>query len=114
LDLLPLNAATTNAVFVTDVEPVGRALTSSLDSWPRVGWKYEGEPQVGSRVFITENPSAGWGPPPWQITEFSNEISGDLGVATFTTDSGLRIQAFGAAVAVVVLLGLIVIGRRRS
>ena len=114
LDLLPLNAATTNAVFVTDVEPVGRALTSSLDSWPRVGWKYEGEPQVGSRVFITENPSAGWGPPPWQITEFSNEISGDLGVATYTTDSGLRIQAFGAAVAVVVLLGLIVIGRRRS
>ena len=114
LDLLPLNAATTNAVFVTDVEPVGRALTSALDSWPRVGWTYEGEPHVDSRVFVTENPSGRWGPPPWQITEFSNEVAGDLGVATYSPDTGLRIQAIGVAVAVIGLVGLIAIGRRRS
>jgi GT2 family glycosyltransferase len=114
LDLLPLNAATSNAVFVVDVEPVGRALTSSLDSWARVGWQYEGEPEVGSRVFVTENPSGGWGPPPWQITEFSNEVAGDLGVATYTPDSGLRIQAIGVVLAIIVLIGLVAVGRKRS
>jgi GT2 family glycosyltransferase len=114
LDLLPLNAATTNAVFVTDVEPVGRALTSTLDSWTREGWAYEGEPRTGSRVFITENPSSGWGPPPWRITEFSNEVAGDLGVATYAADRELRYQAIGVLVAVLALAGLVAIGRRRS
>jgi hypothetical protein len=114
LDLLPLNAATTNAVFVIDVEPIGRALTSSLDSWPRVGWRYGGESRVGSRVFITENPSGGWGPAPWQITEFSNEVAGDLGVATYSQDAGLRFQAIGVVMAVIALFALAAIGRRRS
>jgi len=114
LDLLPLNAATTNAVFVTDVEPVGRALTSALDSWPRLGWTYEGSPQADARVFITENPSSAWGPPPWRVTEFSNEVAGDLGVATYSPDAGLRYQAIAVVVAFVALLGLVLIGRRRS
>ena len=114
LDLLPLNAATSNAVFVIDVEPVGRALTSSLDSWPRVGWEYEGEAREGGRVFVTENPSSGWGPPPWQITEFSNEVAGDLGVVTYTPDTGLRTVSIAVAVAVMALVGLAVIGRKRS
>ena len=114
LDLLPLNAATTNAVFVSDVEPVGRALTSTLDSWTRDGWTYQGEPRTGARVFITENPSPGWGPPPWRITEFSNEVGGDLGVATFAADPELRYQSIGVLVAVLALAGLVAIGRRRS
>ena len=42
LDLLPLSSGTGNAIFVSDVNPVGRALTSGSDSWPRVGWTYEG------------------------------------------------------------------------
>jgi hypothetical protein len=114
LDLLPLNAATTNAVFVTDVEPVGRALTSTRDSWPRLGWTYEGSPQEGARVFVTENPSSAWGPPPWRVTEFSNEVAGDLGVATYSPDTGLKYQAIAVVVAVAALLGLVLIGRRRS
>jgi GT2 family glycosyltransferase len=114
LDLLPLNAATTNAVFVTDVAPVGRALTSSFDSWARVGWTYEGEPDEGARVFITENPSLRWGPPPWVVTEFSNEVAGDLGVATYSADTGLRNQAIAVVIGVVMLIALAVIGRRRA
>ena len=114
LDLLPLNAATSNAVFVVEVEPVGRALTSSLDSWPRVGWEYEGKPDAESRVFVTENPSARWGPPPWRMTEFSNEVAGDLGVATYTPDTGLRLQVIAAAVAILGLFALIAVGRKRS
>jgi len=114
LDLLPLNAGTTNAVFVSDVEPVGRALTSSGDSWARVGWMYAGEPRDGARVFITENPSRNWGPPPWQITEFSNEVAGDVGVATYSPDSALRFQAIGVALAFLALVALVGVGRRRS
>jgi hypothetical protein len=114
LDLLPLNAATSNAVFVIDVEPIGRALTSTLDSWPRIGWQYQGEPQPESRVFVTENPSPGWGPAPWQITEFSNEVAGDLGVVTYTADTGFRVQAIGVGLMVIMLIGLVVVGRRRS
>ncbi len=114
LDLLPLNAATTNAVFVTDVEPVGRALTSAADSWARAGWTYEGEPAPGGRVFITENPSSSWGPPPWRMTEFSNEVAADLGVVTYSPRADLRYQAIGVAVALVALFGVAIVGKRRS
>jgi hypothetical protein len=65
-------------------------------------------------VFITENPSSAWGPPPWQITEFSNEVAGDLGVATYSPDPGLRYQAIAVVAAVAALLGLVLIGRRQS
>ena len=114
LDLLPLNAATTNAVFVIDVEPIGRALTSRLDSWERTGWSFSGTPEVGSRVFITENPSPRWGPAPWQATQFLNEVAGDLGVTTYSSDTGLRMQVGGVLIAIVALVALAVVGRKRS
>jgi len=114
LDLLPLNAATTNAVFVSDVRPVGRALTSGGDSWPRIGWTYEGEAAPGRRTFVAENPNIGWGPPPRFTTEFSNEISAEEGVATFEPDASRRTQAAVVAVAIVVLLAGVVFGRRRT
>jgi GT2 family glycosyltransferase len=114
LDLLPLNAATTNAVFVIDVDPIGRALTSSVDSWPRTGWTYEGQPRSGSRVFITENPSGRWGPAPWRITEFSNEISGELGVATYAPDGGLRLEVLAVVAGIIALFTLVIVGRKRS
>ncbi|GMQ97829.1 MAG: hypothetical protein BMS9Abin17_0332 [Acidimicrobiia bacterium] len=114
LDLLPLNAATTNAVFVSDVRPVGRALTSGGDSWPRIGWTYEGEAAPGRRAFVAENPNERWGPPPRFTTEFSNEISAEQGLATFDSDDSRRTQATLVAAAIVVLLAGVVVGRRRT
>ncbi len=113
LDLLPLSAGTTNAVFVSDVRPVGRALTSSADSWPRIGWTYEGEPSPNKRVFIAENPEAAWGPAPRFTTEFSNEVAADQGIATYAPDLSRRRQAMSAGLAIVLLTGLALVGRKR-
>ncbi len=114
LDLLPLSAGATNTVFVNDVRPVGRALTSAADSWARVGWKYEGEPAPNKRVFIAENPDEAWGPGPRFTTEFSNEVSANLGIATYDADASRRRQAVAVALGVVVLLGMAIVGRRRA
>ncbi|MCL1594243.1 MAG: hypothetical protein M3132_07835 [Actinomycetia bacterium] len=114
LDLLPLNAATTNAVFVSDVRPVGRALTSGGDSWTRIGWTYQGEPAPGRRVFLAENPDASWGPGPRITTEFANEMAADLGTATYQVDGDRRAQAIAVAAAIVILVGLVLVGRRRA
>jgi hypothetical protein len=101
-------------VFVSDVEPVGRALTSFADSWPRVGWKYEGEAAPGGRVFVADNASRGWGPPPWRITEFSNELGADIGAATYAADTTKRLLAVGVLVVAIALVGLVFVGKRRS
>ncbi len=114
LDLLPLNAGTTNAVFVSDVRPVGRALTSSSDSWVRDGWTYRGEPSRGKRVFIAENPDDAWGPAPRITTEFSNEVAAGDGVATYAPNLSRRLQAIAAGVALILLVGLAVLGRSRT
>lgn len=114
LDLLPLSVGTTNTVFVNDVQPIGRALTSAADSWARVGWQYEGEPAPNKRVFIAENPDDAWGPGPRFTTEFSNEVSANLGIATYEADRSGRMQAIAVAAGVVVLLGLAIVGRRRA
>jgi GT2 family glycosyltransferase len=114
LDLLPLSAGVANAVFVTDIDPVGRALTSTAASWARNGWTYEGEPEPGKRVFVAENPSSGFGPPPWQPTASANEVSAELGVVTYTADGAKRLQGIVVALAVVVLVGLGFWGRRRT
>ncbi len=114
LDLLPLSVGTTNAVFVNDVRPVGRALTSAADSWARVGWHYEGTPAPNKRVFVAENPDEAWGPGPRYTTEFSNEVSANLGFTTYDADPNRRRQAIAAGVAVVLLAGVAVVGKRRS
>ncbi|MCL1598962.1 MAG: hypothetical protein M3094_07245, partial [Actinomycetia bacterium] len=114
LDLLPLSVSTTNTVFVNDVRPVGRALTSAADSWARVGWQYEGTPAPNKRVFVAENPDEAWGPGPRFTTEFSNEVSANLGVTTYDADTSRRRQAIAVAVTVVVLLSLAIVGRRRA
>ncbi|MGI9584531.1 MAG: glycosyltransferase family 2 protein [Acidimicrobiia bacterium] len=113
LDLLPLSAGITNAVFVSDIDPVGRALTSTAASWAREGWTYQGEPEEGKRVFVADNPDPGFGPPPLRKTAFANEVAADLGVVTYKADAFKRIQAI--VVALVVILGVagIAIGRRR-
>jgi GT2 family glycosyltransferase len=112
LDLLPLSAGIKNAVFVTDIDPVGRALTSTAASWAREGWTYVGEPESGKRVFVAENPDPGFGPAPLRKTAFADEVSADLGVVTYTADGSTRIQAFAVATAVVLLIAGIAIGRR--
>ncbi|MDK1019018.1 MAG: hypothetical protein QGD89_06425 [Actinomycetota bacterium] len=114
LDLLPLTAAPENTVFVTDIQPVGRALTSAADAWPRIGWSYIGEPAPGRRAFIAENPDDGWGPPPRLTTESMNEISAETGVATYTPDPSSRTQAVFVLVAIMVLTGAAGWGRRRQ
>jgi hypothetical protein len=111
LDLLPLSAGVANAVFVTDVEPVGRALTLDA-SWPRAGWTYEGEAAPGSSVFVAENPDPRFGPSPWRSTGFANEVSAAEGRVTFAADGGQRAQAAAAAFAVIVLVALAIWGRR--
>ncbi len=111
LDLLPLSAGVANAVFVSDVEPVGRALTLDA-SWARSGWAYVGEPEPGSSVFVAENPDPRFGPEPWRSVGFANEVSAVGGEVTFAADGAQRAQAIAAGLAIVVLVGLAVWGRR--
>ena len=113
LDLLPLSSSTGNAAFVSDIEPVGRSLTSASDSWPRVGWTYEGEAAAGKSVFVAENADEGWGPEPWATVGGMNEVSASEGTVTYTQDGTLRMQALAALLGVMVLLGIVVVGRRR-
>jgi GT2 family glycosyltransferase len=112
LDLLPLTAAVDNTVFITDIHPVSRALTTSGNSWPRNGWKYQGDPEVGRRVFVAENPDDGWGPGPRVTTDSLNEISAETGSATFTPVSSARTQALVVLGALVLLTGVAVWGRK--
>lgn len=114
LDLIPLTASVGNAVFVTDIQTVGRALTTTANSWARDGWTYEGNPEQGRRVFVAENPNDGWGPPPRRTIESMNEISSETGVATFAQDQSRRVQAMGVLVGIVLLTGTAIVGRRRS
>jgi hypothetical protein len=112
LDLLPLTATVDNTVFITDIHPVSRALTTSGNSWPRNGWTYESDPEPGRRVFVAENPDDGWGPGPRVTTDSLNEISAETGSAAFTPLSGERTQAFAVLGAVVLLMGVAVWGRK--
>jgi GT2 family glycosyltransferase len=114
LDLLPLTAAVDNAVWVTDIHPVSRALTTSGNAWPRSGWTYEGEPEPGVRVFVAENPDEGWGPGPRVTTESMNEISAETGTASYTPDANRRTQAVFVLVAIVLLIGIATWGRKRQ
>ena len=114
LDLLPLTAAISNAVFVTDISSVSRALTNTGTKWPRNGWNYSGEPEPSSRLFLAENADEGWGPGPRVTTEQRNELSAELGVAIYTPDVGARTQGVFVLMAVVILIGFVVWGRRRS
>ena len=113
LDLLPLSAGVENAVFVTDIDPVGRALTTTAMSWPRDGWVYRGEAEPAGKVFVAENADPNFGPPPWLATASANEVSAGRGVVTYTSDGAKRSQALAVVVAVVLLLGIAVWGRRR-
>jgi hypothetical protein len=113
LDLLPLTAAVDNTVFITDIHPVSRALTTSGNAWPRNGWTYEGKPELGRRVFIAENPDDGWGPGPRVTTEAMNEISAETGTATYASDPNRKMQATAVLVAIVLLIGIAAWGRRK-
>jgi GT2 family glycosyltransferase len=113
LDLLPLTAAVDNTVFITDIHPVSRALTTSGNAWLRNGWTYEGEPELGRRVFIAENPDDGWGPAPRVTTEAMNEISAETGTATYASDPNRNMQAVAVLGAIVILIGIAVWGRRK-
>ncbi|MDJ0791042.1 MAG: hypothetical protein QNJ71_04010 [Acidimicrobiia bacterium] len=114
LDLLPLSAGVGNAVFVTDIEPVGRTLTSTAASWPREGWTYRGEPEPGKRAFVAENPSPNFGPGPWLATAAANEVSAEAGEVTYQADGSKRLQAVGVLAAVLALIGIILVGRRET
>lgn len=113
LDLLPLTAAVENTVWVTDIHPVSRALTTAGSTWPRGGWTYQGEQEPGRRVFVAENPDEGWGPGPRLTTESMNEVAAGDGVVTYTPDQGRRTQAVFVLLAVVLLTGLAMLGRSR-
>ena len=97
---------------MTDIDPVGRALPSTAASWARDGWSYVGEPEEGKSVFVAENPDPGFGPEPWRETASANEVPADLGEVTYAADTARRTQAVAVAVAAVVLLGLVIWGRR--
>lgn len=114
LDLLQLTASVENAVWVTDIHPVSRALTTGGNAWPREGWTYQGDPESGRRVFVAENPAEGWGPGPRLTTESLNEIAADDGVAVYTPNQRARTQAVFVLVAVVLLIGLAMLGRSRT
>jgi hypothetical protein len=112
LDLLPLSSGTGNAIFVSDVNPVGRALTSGSDSWPRVGWVYEGEADDRSSVFVAENADEGWGPEPRLTVGGMNRVSAAEGVVTYESNSSLRLQAILTFVGLMALFGVAIVGRR--
>lgn len=113
LDLLPLSAGVANAVFVTDIDPVGRALTTTANSWGRDGWTYRGEAEPAGKVFVADNANPSFGPPPWLATASANEVSAGSGAVTYAADGAQRSQALGVAAAVVLLLAMYVWGRRR-
>lgn len=113
LDLLPLSAGVEEAVFVTDIDPVSRALTSSATEWIRDGWVYRGTSEPG-RVFVADNPDPRFGPEPWRETAFSNEVGAQEGVVTYAADTAERAQAVGAAMSVMALIGIAVWGRRSA
>jgi GT2 family glycosyltransferase len=113
LDLLPLSAGVANAVFVTDIDPVGRALTTTANSWARDGWTYRGEAEPAGKVFVADNANPSFGPPPWLATASANEVSAGRGVVTYTADGAQRSQALGVAAAVIILLGVYLWARRR-
>jgi hypothetical protein len=113
LDLLPLTAAVDNTVFITDIQPVSRALTTSGNSWPRTGWTYEGRAERDRRVFVAENPDDGWGPAPRITTESMNEVSAEEGVVTYAADASLRNQALAVVVALLLLSVVTAWGRRK-
>jgi hypothetical protein len=112
LDLLPLSSGTGNAIFVSDVNPVGRAITSRSDSWPRVGWTYEGEPNERANVFVAENADEGWGPAPRLTVGAMNQVSATEGIVTYEQDGALRAQAVAAFVGLIALLSFAILGRR--
>lgn len=114
LDLLPLTAAVENTVWVTDINPVSRALTTLGTAWPRVGWQYQGEPEPGRNVFVAENPDDGWGPGPRRTTESMNELAADEGRATYVPNQGARTQAIAVLVVIVLLSAVAMWGRRRT
>jgi hypothetical protein len=113
LDLLPLSSTTGNAIFVSEEAAVSRALTTSFVAWPRVGWDYVGEPATGRRVFVAENADPGWGPPPRLTVGEMNEVSAESGAVTYTAVASRRTQAIAAALSIVALIGLAILGRRR-
>jgi hypothetical protein len=112
LDLLPLSSSTGNATFVTDVVPVGRALTSGQDSWARTGWTYEGAPDEGRRVFVAENADPGWGPPPRATVGSMNEVAADTGVVVYAPNQGRRSQALAVLAGILLLGSMVVVGKR--
>lgn len=112
LDLLSLNAGVEEAVFITDIDPVGRALTTTATVWMRDGWTYTGEPESG-RVFVADNPDPSFGPGPWRESAFSNEVSATSGVVTYAADTSARVQAVGAWFSMLALVGVAAWGRRR-
>ena len=114
LDLLPLSAGVENAVFVTDIDPVGRALTTTARSWARDGWVYRGEPEPAGKVFVAENANPNFGPAPWLATASSNEVSAGQGIVTFTADTAKRAQALAVVAAAVILLVVYFWARRRT
>ncbi len=114
LDLLPLTAAVENTVWVTDVEPVARAITSSANPWPRTGWTYSGEPEPGRRVYLAENPDEGWGPGPRVTTESIFFFYDYVCTEFYTPDEARRTQAVFVLVAIAFLIGVTGWGRRRT
>gem|GEM_PF-476392 len=113
LDLLPLSAGVANAVFVTDIDPVGRALTTTATSWARHGWTYQGEAEPAGKVFVADNANPNFGPPPWLATASSNEVSAGRGVVTYTEDGAKRSQALAVVATIVLLMAMYLWGRRR-
>ena len=113
LDLLPLSAGVTNAVFVTDTPNVGRAITTTASSWERVGWTYVGEPEPGASVQVAENANSSFGPEPWRLRSAANVVGADEGVVTYEPDSSERSQAMAVGVAFVLLLVIARWGRRQ-
>lgn len=114
LDLLPLSAGVTNAVFVSDTPNVGRALSSTAESWARIGWTYSGTAESGKTVQVAENPHASFGPGPWRVISSANQVAADEGVVTFEADGSARAQAYGVVAVLVVLAIVGIWGRRRS
>ena len=112
LDLLPLSSSTGDAIFVTDIASVSRALTSTFVSWPRIGWTYVGAPEAGRRVFVAENPDDGWGPEPRVTVGSLNEVSADAGVVTYRADESRRLQVIAVAIAIALMVGTIGVARR--
>ncbi len=112
LDLAPLGGGLSNTTFENEAENAVRAISADGSPWTRAGTGYEGKPEFGVGLEVRENANARWGPGEWEQIDWANGTTAAVGSVGFDPIDARRLQAIGAAVWLVALVGVAWGGRR--